>query len=82
MHQRAALEYKDPFARVAVGAVLLLGVFDRLPGERVLELEGDDRDAVQAERQVENAMLLRAVRLLAIAQLARDAKDIGGVTRF
>jgi hypothetical protein len=52
VYQRAALEGEDRFALIAVGAVLPPGVFDGLPGERVLKLQRDDRDAVQRDRQI------------------------------
>ena len=42
----AAAELEELLARVAVALVLLNGVFDRLLGEAVLQLEGRDRQAV------------------------------------
>ena len=47
MHQRAPLECEERLARVAVPPVLRACVLDDLSGERVLQLERDDRDSVQ-----------------------------------
>ena len=45
--QRTALELEDRLARVAVMPVLVERVGHGLPGERVLELDRDYRDAVE-----------------------------------
>ena len=62
-------------ARVAVLLILLDGVFDVLVGEAVLQLEGGDGQAVDADGEVEGAAAL----VLAVAQLAGDAEAVGGV---
>ena len=54
--QRAALELEDRLARVAVLLVLPARVLNRLARERVLQLHRGDRDAVQAERDVEGLL--------------------------
>ncbi len=48
MNERAPLELKDRLARIAVVFVLSARVLDRLASERVLQLQRDDGDAVQA----------------------------------
>ena len=65
MDQRAPLELEERLARVAVLLVLAARVLDRLAGERVLQLQRRDRDAVQAQRDVER--LLRARREVKLA---------------
>jgi hypothetical protein len=45
----AAAELEELLARVAVALVLLDGVLDGLLGEAVLQLEGDQRQAVDEE---------------------------------
>ena len=65
---------EERFARVSVILVLPDRVRDILPGERVLELGGEDGDAVQEERQVK-ALLGR----IAEVELARDREEIGSV---
>src|SRR6266508_1916923 len=82
MHQCAALKLKDYLARIAIGAVLALGIFNILAGEWVLQLKRDNRNAVEAEREIEHATLLLDVAGIVVAQLARDAEDVGGVARF
>ena len=72
VHERAPPE--GHVRRVAVGAVLRLGVFDGLPGERVLELGRRDRDAVDEEAQVER---LRRGGL--VGELAGDGEAVGEV---
>ena len=57
--------------------VLRDGVGDRLLGEAVLQLEGGDRQPVDEEDEIERAG--RLVR--AVAELAGDAEDVGGVVR-
>ena len=49
MDQRAALELEDGLARVAVLAVLALGIVNRLAGERVLEFRRGDGDVIIRE---------------------------------
>ena len=51
--QRPLLELEDRVVGVAVVLVLPDGVLHVLAGHRVLQLGGDDRDAVQAQGQVE-----------------------------
>ena len=48
MNQRALLEGENPFARVAIRAVLVFGVLDGLGSELVLQFGRGDRDAVDA----------------------------------
>jgi hypothetical protein len=57
VYQGTLLEGEDLFAQVAIGAVLMLGVFDGLGGE----LGGGDGDAVDAENQVERLVVFGAV---------------------
>ena len=61
--------------RVAVGPVLADGVLDGLTRQRVLELGGEDRDAVQEKR----AMIQALVALLAVVKLPDDRKEVCGV---
>lgn len=49
----AAAELEERLARVTVALVLLDGVVDGLLGERVLQLEGGDGQAVDEQDQVE-----------------------------
>ena len=51
--QRAALEFEDRLARVAVPLVLPACVLDGLAGERILQLQRRHRNAVQAQRDIE-----------------------------
>ena len=74
--QGAPLEGEDRRPRVAVRAVLPAGVRDRLSGERVLQFQGGDRNAVDAQRHVERLLGVRRE-----AKLARDAGAVGGVAR-
>ena len=62
----AAARLEQLLARVAVALVLLDGVVDRLLGEAVLQLEGEDRQAVDEQPDVERPLGLVA----AVAQLA------------
>src|SRR5690242_1729817 len=71
----APAELEKFLARIAVALVLLNGVFDRLLGEAVLQLERRDRQAVDEESQIEGKLRLVA----AITQLPRDAEAIGVV---
>ena len=61
-------------ARVAVGLVLPDRVLDGLAGERVLELGGEDGDAVQEQHHVE-ALLAPG----AVSDLAGHGEEVGGV---
>ena len=61
-------------ARVAVGLVLPDRVLDGLAGERVLELGGEDGDAVEEQHHVE-ALLVPG----AVPDLAGDREEVGGV---
>ena len=56
-------------------ALVLDGIFDRLLGETVLQLEGKHREAIDEETEVERALRLVA----AVAKLARDAEAVGGI---
>jgi hypothetical protein len=55
VHQRAALELEDGFAGVPVVSVLVHRALGRLAGERILELQCGDRNAVQTQRDVQQA---------------------------
>ena len=68
----AAARLEQLLARVAVALVLLDGVVDRLLGEAVLQLEGEDRQAVDEQPDVEGALGLVA----AVAQLAGDGEAV------
>ena len=72
--QRAALEFEDRLARVAVPLILPASVLGALAGERILQLQRCHRDAVQAQREVER--LLGARREM---ELAGEAQTVGGV---
>ena len=71
--QRAPAE--DEVVRVAVGAVLRDRVLDGLLGERVLELGGRDRDAVDDQDEVERVAGVG----LGVVQLPHDAEAVGGI---
>ena len=68
----AAARLEQLLARVAVALVLLDGVVDRLLGEAVLQLEGEDRQAVDEQPDVEGALGLVA----AVAQLPGDGEAV------
>ena len=72
--QRPPLELEDRLARVAVLLVLPARLFHRLARERVLQLQRGDRDAVQAQRDIER--LLRAWREV---QLPGQPQAVRGV---
>src|SRR5713101_1557248 len=63
--RQAAAVGEERLARVAVGLVLADRVLDVLPVERVLQLGGEDRDAVEEEHEVEAVLVLRAIADLA-----------------
>ena len=77
MHHAAA-ELEEFLTRVAVVLVLLDGVFHRLLGQAVLQLEGSDGQAVDEQAEIERQLRLVA----AVAQLAGDAEAVGGVERL
>ena len=64
MREAAAIG-EERLARIPVGLVLVDRVLDVLAVERVLELGGEDRDAVQEQHEVEALLVLRAVAELA-----------------
>jgi hypothetical protein len=68
---QAATIGKEWLARVAVVLVLSDRVLDVLTRERVLELGGEDRDAVEEEHQVEALLTL-----LAVAELAHHREEV------
>ena len=68
----AAAQLEQLLPRVAVALVLLDGVVDRLLGEAVLQLEGEDRQAVDEQPDVERPLGLVA----AVAQLAGDGEAV------
>ena len=63
---------KQRLSRVAVGPVLADSIHDGLTRQRVLELCGEDGDAVQEERDVE-----ALVALLAVVKLPDDREEVG-----
>ena len=60
--------------RVAITPILRDGVLDILPRERVLQLRGEDRDAVQEDPEVQTLLVLRAV-----VKLPHDREEVGRV---
>ena len=73
----AATELEKPLARVAVAAVLLDSIFNRLLGEAVLELERGNRQTVDEQAQIE-----RPARLVhAVGKLARYGKAVLSMQR-
>ena len=68
----AAAELEKLLARIAVAAVLLHGVFDRLLGEAVLQLEGSEGQAVDEGAEIESAARL----INTVAELAGDAEAV------
>ena len=66
------LKAKIGSAGIAVVAVLLHGVRDRLAGDRVLQFDRHHRDAVDRQHQVE-----RVPVLVGVAQLPRDREPVG-----
>ena len=71
----AAPELEQRLPRIAVALELFDRVRDGLLRQAVLELEGGNRQSVDEGRHVER---LRAA-ILGVAQLPRDAEDVGGV---
>lgn len=68
---------EDQLGRVAVRPVLLLGLLDALPGERVLQLGRGDGDAVEEQGQVE---AVTPVGLLGgVGEFADDGEAVGPV---
>ena len=57
---------------VAVGPVLTESIRDGLTRQRVLELSGEDGDAVEEERDVE-----ALIALLAVVKLPDDREEVG-----
>lgn len=74
---QAATVGEERLPRVAVALVLADGVADVLPGERVLELGGKERQAVEEEHQVEARVVL-----LAVAELAHHGEEVAAVEAF
>ena len=68
--RHAAPELEEGLAGVAVPLVLPDGVVERLLGEAVLELEGEDGEPVDEESDVQRALGVVA----AVAELASDAE--------
>ena len=75
VHQRAAFEFEDRLARVAVLLVLPARILDRLARERVLQLHRGHRNAVQAQRDIQR--LPGGARRE--VELAGQPETIGGV---
>ena len=71
VHERALLPAEDGGLRVAVLLVLLDRVVDALPGELVLQLGGDDRDAVEEQHEVQLVVVVRVV-----AELPHDGQAV------
>jgi hypothetical protein len=70
--REAAAVGEERLARVAVGLVLADRVLDVLAGERVLELGGEEGDAVQEEREIAALFVPRAV-----AELGHHGEQVG-----
>ncbi len=73
MHHATA-QLKQQLARVAVGLILRDGVRHRLLGQRVLQLEGRHRQAIDEQAQVQRTRRL----VIAVAQLPRHAENVLG----
>ena len=74
MRQRAALEFEDWLARIAILLVLPPRIFDPLARKRIFQLHRYHWNTVQAHRDVER--LLRTWREM---ELAGEPKTVGGV---
>ena len=70
--RHATAKRKEPLARVAVAPVLQHRVGHGLLGQVVLQLEGEDRQPVDEQPQVERPLRLAA----AVAELAGDGKAV------
>ena len=68
----AAPEFKQRLARVAVALVLLDRIVRRLLGEAVLQLEGENRQAVDEQPDVQGPLRLVA----AVAKLPADREAV------
>ena len=68
----AAAKFEELLARVAISLVLLNGIAHRLPGEAVLELEREDRKAVDEKPDVQRTLGFVA----AVAKLADDSETV------
>jgi hypothetical protein len=71
----AAAELEEFLARVAIALKLLNRVLDRLLGQAVLQLEGGDGQAIDAESEIERALGF----VTAVTKLTGDAEPICGV---
>ncbi len=69
--RQAALEGEEWLLGIAVLTVLPDGILHGLPGERLLQLHGEDGQPVEEERHVQ-----RVVRPGAVAQLADDREAV------
>lgn len=87
----AAFEFKEGFAGISIVAILSFGVFGGLSGEGIFEFEGDDRDAVEAEGEVDDAVFcpgaweiggFRFFVGFAVLELAGDGELVGLVVGF
>ena len=72
--RKATAICKERLPRVAVGLVLADRVLDLLAGQRIFELGGENRDAVQEQHEIEALLVLRAV-----AQLPHDGEQVAGM---
>ncbi len=71
MHHTAA-KLKELFARIAIAAVLLNGIFHCLFGETVFQFKGSNRQAANKQAQIQ-----RAARLIGtVGQLTRDGEAV------
>ena len=73
----AATELEELLAWVAVAAVLLDSVLDRLLGKAVLQFKGGEWEAVDEQAEVQRAAGL----VLAVTQLAGDGETVPGKER-
>ncbi len=69
---QAPAESEERLPRVPVEPVLPDRILDGLPGEGVLQLGGEDRDAVEEDREVQALLLV----LLTVAELAHHAEQV------
>ena len=75
MREAAAIG-KERLARVAVGLVLPDRVLDILAVQRVLQLRGEDRNAVEEQHEIEAFLVLLAVPRIEPAQIAEISRRI------
>ena len=76
MHNCTPLEAENRYSWITIRPVLLAGILDVLSRHWILQLQGDDRDPVDAQRHIER--LLRTRRIM---KLARQPDAVGRVAR-